>query len=159
MLKEDFSKLYRNSICLAFKNKEGLFLIEKFNCACASLEEFRLAREAVRENLNKICPEYSMQLFVAINEAVNNAFFHGINDHKGTQVTIDIIRNKQDLCIIIKHNGEGFTPEYIDCTDENEVYNDSGRGIDIIRHYVDSLEFSACGCKVTMHKNLSISSM
>ena len=144
---------------MAFKNKEGLLLIDKFNCDCASLEEFRLAREAIRENLNKICPEYSMQLFVAINEAVNNAFFHGINDHKGTQVTIDIIRNKQDLCIRIKHNGEGFTPEYIDCTANDEVYNDSGRGIDIIRHYVDSLEFSACGREVTMHKKLKNSSM
>ena len=144
---------------LAFQKKEGLFLITKFNCTCASLEDFRMARESIRENLQTICPEYSMQLFVAINEAVNNAFFHGINDHKGTQVTLDIQRNQQDLCMIVKHNGEGFTPEYIDCTTDHEVYNESGRGLDIIKHYVDSLEFSASGCEVIMHKNLNISSM
>ncbi|MFA6849886.1 MAG: ATP-binding protein [Selenomonadaceae bacterium] len=131
----------------------------KFNCTCGSLEDFRMARESIRENLHTICPEYSMQLFVAINEAVNNAFFHGINDHKGTQVTLDIQRNQQDLCMIVRHDGEGFTPEYIDCTTNSEVYNESGRGIDIIKHYVDSLEFSPSGCEVIMRKNLSSSSI
>lgn len=71
-------------------------------------------------------------------------------------MSIHIIRDKQDLCIKVSHNGEGFIPEHSDCSDESDVYNESGRGIDIIRHYVDSLEFSDCGCAVTMHKNLNV---
>lgn len=138
--------------------KEGSLLFEIFSCTCATLEEFSLAREGLRESLKKVCPDSSIQLFVAINEAVNNAFFHGINDNKGTQVTINIIENNRSLRITISHNGEGFTPEYIDLITPGEIYNESGRGLDIIKHYVDSLEFSACGREVIMHKNLDISS-
>lgn len=98
-----------------------------------------------------------MQLFVAVNEAMNNAFYHGINDNKGTLVTLSMIQDQEDLCITISHDGEGFSPEFADCGLESEIYNEGGRGIDIIRHYVDSLEFSACGCKVIMHKNLHAS--
>jgi serine/threonine-protein kinase RsbW len=67
-------------------------------------------------------------------------------------------QTKYELCIIVSHNGEGFTPNLTDCSD-NEIFNESGRGIDIIRHYVDALEFSACGREVIMHKKLSTSAM
>lgn len=97
-----------------------------------------------------------MQLFIAINEAVNNAFFHGINDHKGTQVIINITRNEQGLYIVVSHNGEGIEELGV-CHPTCDLYNEGGRGIEIIRHYVDSLEFSACGCKLTMYKQFDVS--
>lgn len=96
---------------------------------------------------------------MAVNEAVNNAFYHGINDNKGSWVTLSMNKNEQDLCIEVSHDGEGFVPEFVDCSVTTEVYNEGGRGIDIIRHYVDSLEFSTCGRKVIMHKKLNTSLM
>ncbi|MCE5286289.1 MAG: ATP-binding protein [Pelosinus sp.] len=135
--------------------KGGLFLLEIFDCTYTSLEEFCLARDTIRENLQKICPKHSIQLFVAVNEAVNNAFLHGINDNKGTQVTINMLKDNDELRIAVSHNGEGFIPQYTDCSTLDQVYSESGRGIDIIKHYVDSLEYSVCGREVIMRKKLN----
>lgn len=104
-----------------------------------------------------MCPEYAIELFVVLNEAVNNAFFHGIDNNKGTEVTVSIIKKCFDLTIKVSHNGEGISKQCIDAA-ATDAYHESGRGLDIMKHYVDALEYSASGCEVIMHKNLGVSS-
>jgi serine/threonine-protein kinase RsbW len=43
----------------------------------ASFSQFQKLRETIRDYIREISPQNADLLFVALNEAVNNALFHG----------------------------------------------------------------------------------
>ena len=78
---------------------------------------------------------------IAISEALVNAIVHGNKENPGKSVFIEIDYDKSKLVIKIKDQGEGFNLEEIpDPTKCNNLLKEHGRGIFIIKSFVDKFE-------------------
>ena len=82
-------------------------------------------------------------LLLAVTEASTNAIIHGNKGDETKLVTIDVTREDNQLIIRIKDQGKGFDPGKIPDPTENEnLLKDSGRGIYLMRVYMDDLKFN-----------------
>ena len=120
----------------------------------SSQEEFAAARERIRQVLRDLCSEQAELLYVALNEAVNNAFFHGYCGQKPALVQISILTNNNELQITVKHDGEGFCDNLSRQKPVPALMEEHGRGLEIIRCCVDNLEHVHEGRELIMRKKL-----
>jgi serine/threonine-protein kinase RsbW len=85
-----------------------------------------------------------INLQIAVSEALVNAIVHGNKENPDKFVLIDIEFDDSKLVIRIKDQGEGFNLEEIpDPTNNNNLLKEHGRGIFIIKSFVDKFE---CYC-------------
>jgi len=96
-------------------------------------------------------------LSLAASEALSNAMVHGnkLDPNKDVTVSIKISENKLILCI--KDEGDGFDPNSVpDPTKPENIMRDSGRGIHIMRSFIDqvSYNFSSEGTELKLVINL-----
>lgn len=97
--------------------------------------------------------EDSNRIMLALSEAVNNAIMHGNNENPEKQVVVLSTFDEENriLTISVEDEGEGFDPEEIpDPLKEENLLNESGRGVYLIRQYADDVHFSKGGSKVTI---------
>jgi serine/threonine-protein kinase RsbW len=98
------------------------------------------------------------QLGYAVREAMVNAVVHGNGYSANKLVHFVISRSNSSIQILIEDEGQGFVPErQADPLAEENLLNQSGRGIMIIRAFVDefSIERAATGgTRVFMRKTL-----
>lgn len=97
--------------------------------------------------------EDSGRIMLALSEAVNNAIIHGNNEDPEKQVVVLSTLDKENrtLTISVEDEGEGFEPEEIpDPLKEENLLNEGGRGVYLIRQYADELQFSKGGSKATI---------
>lgn len=97
--------------------------------------------------------EDSNRIMLAVSEAVNNAIMHGNNENPEKQVVVLSTFDEENriLTISVEDEGEGFDPEEIpDPLKEENLLNESGRGVYLIRQYADDVHFSKGGSKVTI---------
>jgi serine/threonine-protein kinase RsbW len=90
---------------------------------------------------------------LALEEALVNAIKHG--NHKDPTKNVDVrCRMKADRVeICIEDEGEGFDPSEVpDPTEEENLEVPSGRGLMLMRCYMNKLEFNKKGNRVTMEK-------
>ncbi|MCX6166152.1 MAG: ATP-binding protein [Ignavibacteriae bacterium] len=81
---------------------------------------------------------------IAISEALVNAIVHGNKESPDKSVFIEIDYNESKLVVKIKDQGKGFKLEEIpDPTKCNNLLKEHGRGIFIIKSFVDKFE---CYC-------------
>jgi serine/threonine-protein kinase RsbW len=102
--------------------------------------------------------EDSGRIMLALSEAVNNAIIHGNNEDPEKQVVVLSTLDKENrtLTISVEDEGEGFDPEEIpDPLKEENLLNEGGRGVYLIRQYADELQFSKGGSKATIIFQLS----
>jgi serine/threonine-protein kinase RsbW len=81
-------------------------------------------------------------LLLAVTEATTNAIIHANKSDKNkmVQITAKIVDGK--LNVIIKDEGPGFEPEDVpDPTDPENLLKDSGRGLYLMRIYMDDLQY------------------
>ncbi len=81
-------------------------------------------------------------LLLAVTEATTNAIIHANKSdrEKLVQITAEVIDGK--LYVIIKDEGPGFQPEAVpDPTDPENLLKDSGRGLYLMRIYMDDLRY------------------
>lgn len=82
-------------------------------------------------------------LLLAVTEATTNAIIHG---NKGDKKKLVRIRAKivdGKLNVIVKDEGVGFRPEKVpDPTDPENLLKDSGRGLYLMRVYMDDLKYN-----------------
>lgn len=93
---------------------------------------------------------------LAVHECVMNAVSHGNQFSTGKQVHLIIRGEDAKLVIEVEDEGCGFAPEAVPdpCGDEN-LERDSGRGLLIIRGFMDEVEIGArspSGTRVRMAK-------
>jgi serine/threonine-protein kinase RsbW len=82
-------------------------------------------------------------LLLAITEASTNAIIHGNKSDESKLVTIDVDKEDGQLVIRVKDQGKGFNPALIpDPTETDNLLKDSGRGIYLMRVYMDDLKFN-----------------
>ena len=104
-------------------------------------------------NLNK---SYFNRVFLGLNEALANSIVHGnrLCDNKKVSIEVYLILN--ELMIEVTDEGEGFS---VDCLSDptclENLKNENGRGIFLIRHYADELSFFDGGRKVRIKYKLN----
>ena len=90
---------------------------------------------------------------ISLTELIVNAILHGNKKDFSKKVIMGHIVDKSTAVISIMDEGSGFNPNTIpDPTLPENLIKDCGRGLFIVRHYVDSLIFNDKGNRVTIIK-------
>ena len=102
--------------------------------------------------------EILSNLDLAISEALANAMVHGnkLDPKKVVKVSLNIFPKK--LVISIKDNGRGFDPTNVpDPTKPENILKDSGRGIHIMRSFIEEVvyNFSDHGTELVLSISLT----
>lgn len=96
-------------------------------------------------------------LGIVTTELVNNAIHHGNKNNPEKKVVVSFSVNQDRLELRIKDEGNGFNPDKLkDPLAPENLMNESGRGIFLIRALMDSLEFKFydSGTETIVTKNL-----
>ena len=94
-------------------------------------------------------------VLISTIEAVTNAIVHGNNGDHDKVVDIDVIKNKKELKITIKDQGEGFNLESVpDPTKPAYIEQPDGRGIFLMKNLSDKIEFKENGSTVILIFNI-----
>jgi len=90
---------------------------------------------------------------LAIEEAVINAIKHGNHNDKAKKVRVAFSVNDERAIIRVTDAGDGFRPEEVpDPTTDDHLEYDHGRGIFLMRAYMDEVSFNEKGNEVVMVK-------
>lgn len=80
-------------------------------------------------------------ILLAITEAVNNAIIHGNKNDITKEIGLEFIITDEFIKIIVTDEGEGFDIEKVpDPTLPENLLSEHGRGIFIMKHFVDELK-------------------
>lgn len=90
---------------------------------------------------------------LALEEALVNAIKHGNRFDKEKQVRVECRITRELIFIEIEDEGAGFKLEEVpDPTEDDNLERPCGRGIMLMRHFLDKVEYSDRGNKVTLEK-------
>ncbi len=90
---------------------------------------------------------------LALEEAVVNAIKHGNQLDDTKKVTVSFYIDDDRALISVGDEGDGFDPNAVpDPTTEEGLLASSGRGIALIRAYMDEVRFNETGSEITMIK-------
>jgi serine/threonine-protein kinase RsbW len=97
------------------------------------------------------------KIMVSAMEAVNNAILHGNKSNPDKTVDIEISFETDILNIKVTDEGPGFRPDKVpDPTTPENIEELNGRGIYLMSHLADKIEYNEKGNSVTMtFKNIS----
>ena len=90
--------------------------------------------------------ELSYQIVLLLTEAVTNAIEHGneLDANKQVHVELEIDGNRVHMCV--EDQGEGFDPASVkDPLNEENLFNDGGRGIFFIENMADKVWYENGG--------------
>ena len=120
--------------------------------------------EAVHALVDKAIREFKLNGDIAhwieltISESMINAIQHGNKADPQKNATLKISSNGDVIEIIVEDEGKGFTLDRVaDPTHEANLLKPSGRGILIIRSFMDEVDCTAReggGCRLRMVKKL-----
>ena len=89
-----------------------------------------------------ISEDDEVDLMISVTEAVTNAIQHGNREDESKKVYIRIEIASPEVTIWVKDEGQGFDTEALpDPRDSQNVMNVSGRGILMMREFMDRVEF------------------
>jgi serine/threonine-protein kinase RsbW len=92
-------------------------------------------------------------IHLAIEEAVVNAIRHGNKFATDKTVKIRCILSQDKLWIEIEDQGAGFNPLAVpDCTSDERIEVPSGRGVMLMKAFMNCVEFNEQGNRVRMEK-------
>ena len=99
---------------------------------------------------------------VAIRESVINAIKHGNRSDTAKHVFVEFETTTKtdvpELAIRVRDQGEGFDPETVaDCLDPENILKSSGRGIFLIRNFMDDVQLQRApegGMEIRMVKRV-----
>jgi serine/threonine-protein kinase RsbW len=90
---------------------------------------------------------------LAVEESVVNAVRHGNKFDPALHVEVEFHVTDNEVRIRVRDQGCGFNPADVpDPTREENLAKPHGRGIMLMRAYMDEVTYSACGCEVTLVK-------
>jgi serine/threonine-protein kinase RsbW len=116
----------------------------------------------VEKLINDICSSYQVSedyygnILVAVTEAVNNAMQHGNKLDPSKKVDVEFKAGEKTITFLVHDQGEGFDYNTLpDPTNPENIEKPSGRGVFLMRHLADKVEFSDHGR--TVHLNFHVS--
>lgn len=93
------------------------------------------------------------RIMLALSEAINNAILHGNQQdpNKTVKVNTKLADQGGILIVSVEDEGKGFDPDDIpDPLKEENLLNEGGRGVYLIKQYSDDIAFSKNGTKITI---------
>ncbi len=82
-------------------------------------------------------------LMLSVTEATTNAIIHANKSDPSKKVYIDVFIDNGFVTIKVKDEGKGFDPSKIpDPTSPENLLKDSGRGVYLMRVYMDELKYN-----------------
>jgi len=82
-------------------------------------------------------------LLLTVTEATTNAIIHGNKCDIKKLVVIDVWVENGSLFISVKDSGKGFDPSALpDPTETDNLLKDSGRGVYLMKVYMDEIKFN-----------------
>ncbi|MEW6652080.1 MAG: ATP-binding protein [Bacteroidota bacterium] len=82
-------------------------------------------------------------LALSFSEAISNCMKHGNLFDKSKTITIVVTVTDSNLTILLKDEGKGFDINSVpDPTKPENILKDSGRGIHIMKNFVDGLRYN-----------------
>lgn len=93
---------------------------------------------------------------MAAFEALANAVIHGNREDASKQVHIHYAcRPGEDIAIVVRDEGTGFNPEKVpDPTAPENIEAEHGRGILMMRAFMDEVRYEAGGTELHLRKKL-----
>jgi serine/threonine-protein kinase RsbW len=85
-------------------------------------------------------------IMIAVTEAVNNAIKHGNASDKSKNVHLSLSLDDSMIKFVIKDEGQGFNYQNLpDPTAPENIEKPGGRGIFLMRHLSDEVDFKDAG--------------
>jgi len=123
-------------------------VIEEIAPIIDNLEEKWQAREIDAKTI--------FALRLCLEEAITNAVLHGNQNNPGAIVTIDCVMLDKAVEITVSDEGKGFDYTLVaDPTLEQNISKARGRGLFIIKNFMDSVEFADNGKTIRLRKLLN----
>ena len=119
----------------------------------SSVENLRIVENAIDEatTVIGISQDNYGKILVSAMEAVNNAILHGNHSNPEKMVDIEIYFKSNELTISVTDEGPGFRPETVpDPTTPENIEALNGRGIYLMSHLADKIQYTEKGNSVTM---------
>jgi serine/threonine-protein kinase RsbW len=119
----------------------------------SEINNLRIVENVIDEITSKagITKDSYGKILVSALEAVNNAIVHGNKSDPEKKVEIEIELNNRNLRIKVTDEGKGFRPEEVkDPTVPENIEEINGRGIYLMSHLADSIEYNDKGNMVTI---------
>lgn len=89
-------------------------------------------------------PSIMTDVAISVSELVNNAIIHGNKSDIAKQVDIRFSVTDTALKVIIIDEGEGFDADSVENPiDDNNLLKEVGRGIFIVKSFVDDVQITA----------------
>jgi serine/threonine-protein kinase RsbW len=93
---------------------------------------------------------------VGFEEALRNAMIHGNRQSKDKKVRIETEVTPEMVIISVEDEGGGFDHETLpDPTLDENLLKESGRGVYLIKHLMDEVDFQNGGRRIIMKKRLN----
>jgi serine/threonine-protein kinase RsbW len=90
-------------------------------------------------------------IMIAVTEAVNNAIKHGNNNNKTKNVHLSLSLDESMIKFVVKDEGQGFNYDNLpDPTSPENLEKPGGRGIFLMKHLSDEVEFKENGSIVEL---------
>ncbi len=116
----------------------------------AKVTEQRILDEAEAYNYSDV-NRFAIKL--ALEEAITNAIRHGNRNDPTKHITVRYRITPDEAVIWLSDEGSGFDPEVVpDPTLDENLNKPNGRGIMLMRAYMDEVSFGKCGSQVRLVK-------
>lgn len=107
--------------------------------------------------IDKVCSPFSHDediygnVLIAVTEAVNNSIIHGNKQNASTFVEIDFFKTHESISFSVRDSGSGFDHGNLpDPTAPENINNESGRGVFLMRNLADEVVYNDKGNEVTL---------
>jgi len=123
--------------------------------------DLKAARRVAENLLRKVraigCrEEVVFAVRLSLEEALSNAIKHGNKHDRSKKITVSAEVAPEATAITVADEGEGFDPRALpDPTTDENLEKPCGRGIMLMRAYMDEVTFNAKGNEVRMVKHRS----
>lgn len=109
----------------------------------------RVANRLLAEGV--ILPECQEKVQLCLTEAVKNAVVHGNHGDFSRKIRLSVFVDDAEWGVLVEDEGSGFDPETVpDPAGDDLLWGESGRGLSIMRHYMDRVEHYAGGRALLM---------
>lgn len=99
---------------------------------------------------------YFNQVFLGLSEALTNSIVHGNKLNMLKKICIKVKCVEKELSIEVTDEGDGFSADCLkDPTSEENIKNENGRGVFLIRSFADELDYFEGGRKVRIKYNFN----
>lgn len=131
--------------------------MEKSINIASKIESINLVEKLVDEisEESAINSEVYGKILIATVEAVNNSIVHGNKEDDSKRIDITFQVTEEKVAIFVEDEGDGFDFEHVpDPTKPENIENIHGRGVYLMQHLADEVEFHGKGNRVELVFNM-----